>query len=231
MRLPPGTALGPYQLESLIGAGGWAVYRAQDARLNRTVAIKVLSPEVATPDRLHRFEQEARAASALNHPNILTIYDVGREGATAYFAMEWVDGQTLRDLLTAGRIPVRPTMAQSLAATIEADPTPVETLNPEIPLQLATIVGRRLAKDPAERYESTRDLARDLKGQLDTSSRTSPVVLPARRRVRPRHLAVAAIALVLSAASAAWIWRPTGRTPVEEGRPLVGGLLKAGTVA
>lgn len=73
------------------------VYRAHDARLNRTVAIKVLSPEVATPDRLHRVEQEARAASVLSHPNILTIYDVGREGATAYFAMEWVDGQTLRE--------------------------------------------------------------------------------------------------------------------------------------
>ena len=95
-------------LESLIGAGGMGeVYRAHDSRLNRTVAIKVLAPEIATPDRVQRFEQEARAASALNHPNILTIHDVGREGDTAYFAMEWVDGQTLRELLKAGPVPLR----------------------------------------------------------------------------------------------------------------------------
>ena len=94
MPLAPGTRLGPYVLESLIGAGGMGeVYRAHDSRLSRTVAIKVLAPEIATPDRVQRFEQEARAASALNHPNILTIHDVGREGDTAYFAMEWVDGQ------------------------------------------------------------------------------------------------------------------------------------------
>jgi len=71
------------------------------------VAIKVLAPEIATPDRVERFEQEARAASALNHPNILTIHDVGREAGTAYFAMEWVDGQTLREILRASPIPLR----------------------------------------------------------------------------------------------------------------------------
>jgi serine/threonine protein kinase len=108
MALPSGTRLGPYVLDSLIGAGGMGeVYRAHDARLNRTVAIKVLSSRIASPDRVERFTQEARAASALNHPNILTIHDVGRENDIAYFAMEWVDGRTLRELLLAAPIPMR----------------------------------------------------------------------------------------------------------------------------
>ena len=77
MPLAPGTRLGPYVLQSLLGSGGMGeVYRAEDSRLRRTVAFKVLRSEVATPDRVARFEQEARAASSLNHPNILTIHDV-----------------------------------------------------------------------------------------------------------------------------------------------------------
>src|SRR4051812_15409418 len=76
--LTPGTRLGPYEIVSLTGTGGMGeVYKAHDARLNRTVAIKVLTADRATPDRVQRFEQEARAASALNHPNILTIHDIG----------------------------------------------------------------------------------------------------------------------------------------------------------
>lgn len=67
----------------------------------------MLSSRIASPDRLERFTQEARAASALNHPNILTIHDVGRENDIAYFAMEWVDGRTLRELLQAGPVPLR----------------------------------------------------------------------------------------------------------------------------
>ena len=275
MSLAPGSRLGPYVLQSLLGSGGMGeVYRAEDSRLHRTVAIKVLSPDVATPDRVARFEKEARAASALNHPNILTIHDVGREGDVAYIAMEWVDGLTLREIL--GQAPValrraiqlahqvaeglakahaagivhrdlkpenvmvtgdgfakivdfgiaklnvgtpgstraagtdstvtgagattfgsvlgtvgymspeqargrpvdfrsdqfalglliyelvtrtrpfeRATTAQSLAATIDDDPAPIETLHPDIPPHLAAVVARCLAKDPAERYEST----------------------------------------------------------------------------
>ena len=103
-----GRTLGPYRILQKIGAGGMGeVYKAHDSRLNRTVAIKVLPPTLATPERLQRFEQEARAASALNHPNILTIHDVGREGDIAYFATEWVDGQTLRELVRGGRLPPR----------------------------------------------------------------------------------------------------------------------------
>src|SRR5215213_3589754 len=107
-----GRMLGAYRVLEKIGEGGMgAVYKAHDTRLDRTVAVKILSADVATPDRLHRFEQEARAASALNHPNILTIHDVGRDGGVAYFAMEWVDGQTLRQLISAGRLPVRRVVA------------------------------------------------------------------------------------------------------------------------
>jgi serine/threonine protein kinase/Tfp pilus assembly protein PilF len=343
MALAPGTRLGPYVLDSLIGTGGMGeVYRAHDSRLNRTVAIKVLAPEVATPDRIERFEQEARAASALNHPNILTIHDVGRERETAYFAMEWVDGQTLREILREGPIPLRrsthlahqiaeglakahaalivhrdlkpenvmvtrdglakivdfglaklasipsatapsnndptisnlagtapgivmgtvgymspeqasgrpvdyrsdqfalglliyelvtrtrpferPTTAQSLAATIEAEPTPIEVLNADVPPHLATVVARCLAKDPAERYESTRDLARDLKSILDSGSRSAATVPQPPRPGRSRYLAaIAAVVLIVSAGAAAWVWRgaSTPTTPTERDRPLV----------
>jgi serine/threonine protein kinase len=108
MLLPAGTRLGAYDITGPIGAGGMGeVYRASDARLGRTVAIKILPPDLATPDRVERFQQEARAASTLNHPNILTIYDVGRDGETAWFAMELVDGQALRDPLNAGPIPLK----------------------------------------------------------------------------------------------------------------------------
>ena len=109
MALAAGTKLGPYEIQSPLGSGGMGeVYRATQSSLGRQVAIKVLSPEFASdPDRLRRFEQEARSASALNHPNIISIYDVGCEGVNSYIAMEFVDGNTLRDLLEAGPIPIK----------------------------------------------------------------------------------------------------------------------------
>ncbi len=118
-----GENLGPYRILEKIGEGGMGeVYRAHDSRLQRTVAIKILAPRLATVERIERFEQEARAASALNHPNILTIHDVGRHGDTAYFAMEWVEGRTLRDELRAGPIPHRRTiqLAQQIAEGLAA---------------------------------------------------------------------------------------------------------------
>jgi eukaryotic-like serine/threonine-protein kinase len=343
MPLDAGTRLGPYVVRSLLGAGGMGeVYRADDARLGRTVAIKVLPRELATPERLGRFEQEARAASALNHPNILTIHDVGRAGETAWFATEWVDGQTLRQLLRAGPIPLRralvlaqqiadglasahaagivhrdlkpenvmvtgdglakivdfglaklgqgaasladqhshtvtaggatdpgvvmgtvgymspeqasgrpvdyrsdqfalgllvyelvtrtrpferATIAQTLAATIEDDPTPVDVANRNVPPHLGAIVSRCLAKDPAERYDSTRDLARDLKSVTETSSRHTAVAAP----VSPRRALVAPLAIgaiLLAAVIGAWMWRapaPPRNTPAasEPERPLL----------
>src|SRR6188474_3841325 len=99
MSLSPGSRLGHYEITGIIGAGGMGeVYRAHDARLRRDVAIKVLPASFASDeDRLRRFEQEALATAALNHPNILVVYDVGKEAGTAYVALELLDGQTLRD--------------------------------------------------------------------------------------------------------------------------------------
>src|SRR5436190_1921160 len=112
MSLTSGSKFGPYEIQSPLGAGGMGeVYSATQSSLGRQVAIKVLaSASALDPERLRRFEQEARAASALNHPNIISIYDVGRENSTAYIAMELVDGKTLRALLEAGPIPIKRTL-------------------------------------------------------------------------------------------------------------------------
>ncbi len=109
MTLAAGSRLGPYEILAPLGAGGMGeVYRARDPRLGREVALKVLPGEVTRdPDRLSRFEQEARAASALNHPNIITIYEVGLSDTTPFIAMELVDGKTLRELSASGPMPVR----------------------------------------------------------------------------------------------------------------------------
>ena len=335
MALSAGTRLGHFEIETLLGAGGMGeVYKAHDSRLNRTVAIKVLRPETATEDRLRRFEQEARAASALNHPNILTIYDVGRDGDVVYFAMEWVDGRTLRDSISGARLPMRrvidlchqvaeglakahaasivhrdlkpenvmvshdgfakivdfglakltessqdegqtvtrsvgttpglvmgtlgymspeqvsgdavdyrsdqfalglivyematgkrpfdrPTTAQALAATIEAEPQPIDALNAEVSPHLAAVVARCLAKDPADRYESTRDLARDLKQIRDAPSRSAPTVVRATRHSRRRWLVLSAVVALTALSAAAWSWRSNKNAPGEPQRPLV----------
>jgi len=105
----PGRRLGPYEILGPLGAGGMGeVWRARDTRLSREAAIKVLPPEVAKDDsRLKRFEKEARSASALNHPNIVTIYDIGETDAIRWIAMEKVEGKTLRETLFGGALPIR----------------------------------------------------------------------------------------------------------------------------
>lgn len=109
MTLSAGTRLGPYEILTPVGAGGMGeVYRARDPRLGREIAIKVLPAAIsADPDRRQRFEQEARSASALNHPNILTIYDIGSSEGTTYIAMELVEGRTLREILAAEPVPAK----------------------------------------------------------------------------------------------------------------------------
>jgi len=104
MALTPGTRLGPYELVALIGAGGMGeVYRARDQRLGRDVAVKVLPASFAAdPDRLRRFEQEARAVAALNHPNILGVHDLGQQDGTPYMVCELLEGETLRAILARG---------------------------------------------------------------------------------------------------------------------------------
>jgi predicted ATPase/serine/threonine protein kinase len=111
--LLPGARFGSYEILQRLGAGGMGeVYRAKDTRLGREVAIKTLSRDwCSQPEALCRFEQEARAASALNHPNIVTIYELGHENGTRYIAMELVDGETVRSLLASGPIPFRKSVA------------------------------------------------------------------------------------------------------------------------
>jgi eukaryotic-like serine/threonine-protein kinase len=279
MGLTPGSRLGPYEIVAALGAGGMGeVYRAKDTRLGREVAVKVLPADLSSDrDRVRRFEQEAQSASGLDHPNIITIYDIGSADSMLYIAMQYVEGKTLRDLLSSGPLPTRKvldisvqiadglakahaagiihrdlkpenvmvskdgfvkildfglakltapqsedqlsevqtamagtrpglvmgtvgymspeqasgkpldfrsdqfsfgsilyelstgkrafqrgTAAETLTAIIREEPEPVGTINPKAPAPLRWIVERCLAKEPEERFETTRDLARDL---------------------------------------------------------------------
>src|SRR6267154_725677 len=107
MPLTVGTRLGPYEIVAPLGAGGMGeVYRACDSRLGRDVAIKVLPQHLsANPEVRARFEREAKTVSSLNHPNICTLFDVGREGDTDYLVMELLEGETLADRLRRGPLP------------------------------------------------------------------------------------------------------------------------------
>ena len=320
MTLPAATRLASYEIIRPIASGGMGeVYRARDTKLSRDVALKVLPAELSRDaDRLARFEKEARAASALSHPNIVTIYEIGTADGAAFMAMELVEGRTLRAILEAGPIgwkktlaiaaqvadglarahaagvvhrdlkpenlmvtrdglvkildfglaklvrrgfdesrgdgnatvsrvteagtvlgtvgymspeqasgePLdfrsdqfslgailyemvagrrtfdRPTSAQTLAAIIEDEPEPLAAAAPKTPEGLVGIVERCLAKDPEDRYGSTRDLARDLAALRDRSSGVSPAgaALPGSRRRRISRAAVVASALAIAAA-------------------------------
>ena len=127
MALAPGSKLGPYEIQSPLGAGGMGeVYRARDTRLERDVALKIL-PELFTlePDRLRRFEQEARAVAALNHPNILAVFDIGQHNGAPFLVSELLEGEALRAVLDRGALPQRKTIeygvqiAHGLAAAHE----------------------------------------------------------------------------------------------------------------
>jgi eukaryotic-like serine/threonine-protein kinase len=285
--LAAGSRLGPYEILGQIGAGGMGeVYRARDARLDREVALKVLPAELSKPDSLRRFEREARAASALNHPNIVVVYDVGRAGEVSYIAMEMVEGRPLSELVAFEPLPLRRVLslatqlaeglarahaagivhrdlkpenvmvtadgfvkildfglaklvgsdaplttehtaaleapltqadmvmgtvgymspeqaagrsvdypsdqfalgaivyemltgrrafrgasaAETMTAVIREEPEPLASLRPETPAPLSWIIERCLAKEATERYESTRDLARDLATVRDRAS-------------------------------------------------------------
>lgn len=315
MTLAPGQRLGPYEVLSPLGAGGMGeVYKARDVRLERFVAVKVLPEELAAnPDRLRRFELEARAASALEHPNIVTIFDIGAEGSVSYLAMQLVDGRTLRDVLMAGPLPVkklldyavqiadaiavahdagivhrdlkpgnlmvskngfvklldfglarreppmskeaqhaastatspptvpgailgtvgymspeqargdaadyrsdqfsfgsilyematgarafqRPSAIETLTAILNEEPEPIGKRRPDLPTPIRWIIDRCLAKSPADRYVSTLDLARDLRGLRDHLSDVSaPAVAPPKQRSATRWIfAAAAVAI------------------------------------
>ncbi len=108
MPMSPGTRLGPYEITAPLGAGGMGeVYRARDTRLGRDVAVKVLPQHLnQQPEILARFEREAKTISSLNHPNICTLFDVGREGETDYLVMELIEGDTLAQRLAKGAMPI-----------------------------------------------------------------------------------------------------------------------------
>src|SRR5271166_3838610 len=127
MSLTAGTKLGPYEILSPLGAGGMGeVYRAKDTRLGRDVALKILPESFARePDRLRRFEQEARAVAALNHPNILAVFDIGQHDGSPFLVSELLEGESLRAVLDNGALPQRKTIeygvqiAHGLAAAHE----------------------------------------------------------------------------------------------------------------
>ena len=116
MAVAAGTKLGPYEILCPLGAGGMGeVYRARDPRLGREVAIKVLPAGCCTdPERLRRFEQEARATAALNHPNILTVFDIARYDESPYIVSELLEGETLRDKLSGGELALKKTIDYAL---------------------------------------------------------------------------------------------------------------------
>src|ERR1700730_13321891 len=114
--LAAGSRLGPYEILSPLGAGGMGeVYRARDTRLKRDVAVKVLPASFSKDaDRLRRFEQEAEAASALNHPNILAIFDIGTQDGSPFVVSELLEGETLRSRLAGGALSSRKALEHAL---------------------------------------------------------------------------------------------------------------------
>ena len=182
----PGTRLGPYEVLAPLGAGGMGeVYRARDARLGREVAVKVLPAQSATdPDRLRRFEQEAKAAGALNHPNLLTVFDTGQHDGNPYVVFELLDGTTLRQVV--GRAPCRPArrwstrvqIAQGLAAAHEQGDRPPRPQARE-PVRDQGRAGEDPRLRPRQAPAGVRS-ARSARGGRDDFDRD-------RRRRRPRH--------------------------------------------
>src|SRR5579864_3383882 len=124
MPLSAGARFGPYEILAPLGKGGMGeVFRASDTRLHRTVAIKILPHDkVADPERKRRFLQEARAASALNHPNIITLHDIANDSGVDYLVMEYVPGKSLDQLITPKALPLLEALgyAQQIASALAA---------------------------------------------------------------------------------------------------------------
>ena len=116
MALTAGTHIGPYEILAPIGAGGMGeVYRARDTRLDRTVAIKVLPEHLSSQaDLRDRFEREARAISAINHPNICVLHDIGQQDGLDYLVMEYLEGETLAKRLEKGALPLEQVFKYSI---------------------------------------------------------------------------------------------------------------------
>jgi serine/threonine protein kinase len=123
MSLSPGTRLGNYEILAPIGAGGMEVYKAQDTKLDRKVAIKVLPEAFAeNKDRLSRFERQAKLLASLNHPNIATIHGLEESSGTHFLVLELVQGETLAERISRGAIPIDETLPifRQIAEALEA---------------------------------------------------------------------------------------------------------------
>jgi serine/threonine protein kinase/tetratricopeptide (TPR) repeat protein len=315
LKLESGYQIGAYQVLGPLGSGGMGeVYRARDAKLDRDIALKILAPEMGTSsEHLRRFEQEARAASALNHPNIITIYEIGTHRDVSYIAMELVDGESLRDLMDRGPVPLsnalriaakvadglaaahergivhrdlkpenlmisrdgfvkvldfglaklnlpgraegptvplttpgvvfgtisymspeqargrpvdgrsdqfsvgvilyemlcgarpfdRDSIGDTMAAIIRDQPTPISERNPEVPPDVEAVIDRCLSKDRDDRYDSTRELAQDLRDirnrlTLGTHPGTASRRLPKPSKRMSRKAPLAAVASIVA---------------------------------
>src|SRR5436190_685645 len=219
MSLTSGTKLGPYEIQSALGAGGMGeVYRASDTRLGREVALKILPESFAREgDRLHRFEQEARAVAALNHPNILAIFDTGQQNGSPYLVSELLDGETLRTVLDGGVLPQRKIIeygvqiAQGLAAAhekgivhrdlkpentmtavLKEDPPELSDSGHPVSPALDRIVRRCLEKSPDQRFQSAKDLSFALGAFSGTDTSAAARIAATRAKVPPLLWATAA---------------------------------------
>ncbi len=122
MPLGAGARLGPYEILAPLGAGGMGeVYKARDTRLERTVAIKILPEHLSNPELRQRFEREAKTISSLSHPHICALHDVGREGETDYLVMEYLEGETLADRISRGRLPIEQLLRYGIEITDALD--------------------------------------------------------------------------------------------------------------
>src|SRR5438270_129437 len=165
MSLAIGSRLGPYEITGALGAGGMGeVYRAHDPRIGRDVAVKVLPVAVsANRDHLQRFEQEARATGALNHPNLLVIFDFGTHGGAPFIVSELLEGTSLRDRMAEGRLPLRKSI--EYAVQIAADAAPPALLR---------LLEHSLEKKRERRFESMKDVAFALEALTGSGASPAP---------------------------------------------------------